>query len=29
MEGSGAAEHTPAANQTNTDPSAAVDQEVS
>uniref|UniRef100_A0A8C9G4R9 Protein transport protein sec16 n=1 Tax=Pavo cristatus TaxID=9049 RepID=A0A8C9G4R9_PAVCR len=28
MEGSGAAEHTPAANQTNTDPSAAVDQEV-
>uniref|UniRef100_A0A8C9G362 Protein transport protein sec16 n=1 Tax=Pavo cristatus TaxID=9049 RepID=A0A8C9G362_PAVCR len=27
MEGSGAAEHTPAANQTNTDPSAAVDQE--
>jgi len=29
MEGSGAAEHTPAANQTNADPSAAVDQEVS
>uniref|UniRef100_A0A669QQ33 Protein transport protein sec16 n=1 Tax=Phasianus colchicus TaxID=9054 RepID=A0A669QQ33_PHACC len=29
MEGSGAAEQTPAANQTNTDPSAAVDQEVS
>ena len=27
MEGSGAAEHTPAANQTNADPSAAVDQE--
>uniref|UniRef100_A0A669QDD5 Protein transport protein sec16 n=1 Tax=Phasianus colchicus TaxID=9054 RepID=A0A669QDD5_PHACC len=27
MEGSGAAEQTPAANQTNTDPSAAVDQE--
>ncbi|XP_021269478.1 protein transport protein Sec16A isoform X5 [Numida meleagris] len=27
MEGSSAAEHTPAANQTNTDPSAAVDQE--
>ncbi|XP_072209138.1 protein transport protein Sec16A isoform X6 [Excalfactoria chinensis] len=27
VEGSGAAEHTPAANQTNADPSAAVDQE--
>ncbi|XP_015734342.1 protein transport protein Sec16A isoform X7 [Coturnix japonica] len=27
VEGSGAGEHTPAANQTNTDPSAAVDQE--
>lgn len=29
VEGSGAAEQTPAANQTNPDPSAAVDQEVS
>lgn len=29
MEGSGAAEHTPAANQTNTDPAAAVEPEVS
>uniref|UniRef100_A0A8D0ENU3 Protein transport protein sec16 n=1 Tax=Strix occidentalis caurina TaxID=311401 RepID=A0A8D0ENU3_STROC len=28
MEGSGAAEHTPAANQTNTDPAAAVEPEV-
>lgn len=28
MEGSGAAEHTPAANQTNTEPAAAADPEV-